>query len=171
MTVRFWSNHTFLEYTEEELAVSQLPEEISHFLLRFGLPEAQGSFAVAGIKFYPAAEFYEVIDDFGTYTVIGKLVENILAIHNTTGEVYFFAPDETVGSRVYVNLNVQLFLIFHQMFYEELEKSADGFENGSTYPELVQKLKSKFSVLDPLSVEQLGNFWDRLFAKFETVLI
>lgn len=170
MTVRFWSNHTFLEYTEEELAVSQLPEEISQFLLRFGLPEAGGSFAAAGIKFFPAAEFYEVIDDFGTYTVIGKLVENILAIHNKTGEVYFFAPGETVGSRVYVNLNVQLFLIFHQMFYEELEKAADGFENDEKFSELVQKLKAKFLVLDPLSVEQPGNFWDRLFAKYEEVL-
>lgn len=171
MTVKFWRNQTFLEYTEEELAASKIPEETSSFLLRYGLPKEQGTFATAGIKFFPAPEFYEVIDDFGTYTVIGKLVENILCIHNTSGEVYFYAPEETVGSRVYVNMNMQTFLIFHQMFYEELEQLDEGFEDRNGYLDMANRLKAKFGILDPQSMEGMGNFWERLFNKFEKILI
>lgn len=166
----FWGNSDFINYSNEQVAKFSIPEDAKKFLLEVGLPKDHETFEASNIRFFNASEIQNVIFDDKTYTIIGEMAYNGLAIENETGILYSIPIDEDDGTSSFVNSSIQAFLEFHELFYKELE-SVGEFKKESDYLQFADNIKAKFLKIDPCALDSVKNVWSEVLEEYENSAI
>ncbi|OWA35220.1 hypothetical protein B9G55_11180 [Saccharibacillus sp. O16] len=167
LSEKFWDCE-FFDYKLEELNLFGFSEETKETLMNCGLPKNHSIFKKKNIDFFEINKFQEVIYKNENYTVIGRALGGFISIHNMTQKL--FSLSEDINYKILINSKLKFFLLFHQIFYLELEKVEDISEDEAC-EKFGKELRKIFEDIDPIAMLDKESTWSRLIEEYENCLI
>lgn len=164
----FWKCD-FIKYDAEKLQGFAFTEETRKYLVNAGLPRNHSIFESRKIKFYDATQFIDMEYQNERYTVIGESRGSKICIKGNTQEVFSISLNDK-GYSVFINSNIQKFLLFHQMFFTEL-KNVENIDTDEVCSAFGERMREKFEKIDAKAMTDSESTWSRIVEEYETCSI
>jgi hypothetical protein len=169
--VKYWGKE-LVPLPVASVSLVNLPRETFTFLTEKGLPDSGEKSSnledMLKIQCYVAADDIEALTSRNQhYLVIGDdSCWSDISIEEETGKV--FSIDESASNDVvrymYVNASIQLYLMFLQIFMENigvLDETIDETVKEKA-PAVIESVKDKFIMLDNTALSDPNNYWSAL---------